>query len=117
MSNKLDGVKVAILAANGFEQSELFDPKKALEEAGAKTFVVSPEKGEVKGWNHTDWGDTIKVDVDLNEAKAEDYDALVLPGGVMNPDKLRGMETAVNFVRAFFDAGNRSARSATGRGH
>jgi len=105
MDNKLEGLKVAILAANGFEQSELFEPKKALEEAGAKTFVISPEEDEVKGWKHTDWGDSIAVDVALNEANAEDYDALVLPGGVMNPDKLRGDETAVAFVRAFFDAG------------
>jgi protease I len=105
MNNKLDGVKVAILAANGFEQSELFDPKKALEDAGAQTFVVSPESGEVKGWKHTDWGDSIAVDVGLDEANAGDYDALVLPGGVMNPDKLRGDETAVAFVKAFFAAG------------
>ncbi len=105
MNNKLDGLKVAILAANGFEQSELFEPKKALEDAGARTFVVSPESGEVKGWKHTDWGDLVAVDIDLSEANAEDYDALVLPGGVMNPDKLRGNETAVAFVKAFFDTG------------
>ena len=105
MDNKLDGVRVAILAANGFEQSELFEPKKALEEAGAKTFVVSPESGEVKGWKHTDWGDPIAVDVNLTDAEAEDYDALVLPGGVMNPDKLRANEAAIKFVKGFFEAG------------
>jgi protease I len=105
MNNKLDGVKVAILAANGFEQSELFEPKKALEEAGAQTFVISPEHDSVKGWQHTDWGQSVGVDVNLSEAKADDYDALVLPGGVMNPDKLRGNDEAVAFVKAFVDAG------------
>ncbi|HEV7645961.1 MAG TPA: type 1 glutamine amidotransferase domain-containing protein [Pyrinomonadaceae bacterium] len=105
MNGKLQGKKVAILAANGFEQSELFEPKKALEEAGAQTFVISPEKDKVKGWRHTDWGQSVAVDVSLSEAIAEDYSALLLPGGVMNPDKLRGNEAAVAFVKAFFDAG------------
>ncbi|HEY8560179.1 MAG TPA: type 1 glutamine amidotransferase domain-containing protein [Pyrinomonadaceae bacterium] len=107
MSNntKLDGVRVAILAADGFEQSELFEPKKALEEAGAAVSVVSLEAGEIKGWNHTNWGETIDVDLTVDEANAEDFDALQLPGGVMNPDKLRMNERAVNFIKAFFDAG------------
>lgn len=105
MEKTLQGRKIAILSANGFEQSELFDPKKALEDAGAETFVVSPEETEVKGWNHTDWGDTVPVDVNLSDADVANFDALVLPGGVMNPDKLRGDEKAVKFVRAFFDAG------------
>jgi len=105
MNNKLDGIKVAILAANGFEQSELFEPKKALEEAGAQTSVISPEHGQVKGWQHTDWGQSVAVDVNLSEANAGDYDALLLPGGVMNPDKLRGSEEAVAFVKAFVNAG------------
>jgi protease I len=105
MNNKLEGVKVAILAANGFEQSELFEPKRALEEAGARTFVISPEHDSVKGWQHTDWGQSIGVDVTLSEARADDYDALMLPGGVMNPDKLRGDDEAVAFVKAFVDAG------------
>jgi protease I len=103
MNGKLQGLKVAILAANGFEQSELFEPKKALEEAGAQTFVISPEKGRIKGWRHTDWGQSVAVDIPLNQAEADDYNALVLPGGVMNPDKLRGNETAVAFVKAFFE--------------
>lgn len=103
--NKLDGLKIAILAADGFEQSELFEPKKALEEAGAETFVVSLKSGDIKGWKHTDWGESIAVDVTIDEADPADYDALVLPGGVMNPDKLRGEENAVSFVRSFFDAG------------
>jgi protease I len=107
MSNntKLDGVRVAILAADGFEQSELFEPKKALEEAGASVSIVSLEAGEIKGWNHTNWGASIDVDLTVDEADAEDFDALQLPGGVMNPDKLRMNEQAVNFIRAFFDAG------------
>jgi protease I len=105
MKNNLNGKKVAILVANGFEQIELTEPKEALEEAGAATQIISPEKGEVKGWNHTEWGDTFKIDVPLERAKAEDYDALLLPGGVMNPDRLRRDEAALAFVRAFFDAG------------
>ena len=107
MSNnsKLDGVRVAILATDGFEQSELFEPKKALEEAGAEVSVVSLKAGEIKGWNHTNWGASIDVDLTVDEANADDFDALQLPGGVMNPDKLRMNEQAVNFIKAFFDAG------------
>jgi len=107
MSNnfKLDGVRVAILATDGFEQSELFEPKKALEEAGATVKVVSLEPGEIKGWNHTNWGETIDVDLTVDEANADDFDALQLPGGVMNPDKLRMNEQAVSFIKAFFEAG------------
>lgn len=105
MNNKLDGVKVAILATNGFEQSELFEPKKALENAGAEVKIVSLEKGEIKGWDKKDWGKKIAVDLTVDEAQAADFDALQLPGGVMNPDKLRMNEKAVAFVKAFFDAG------------
>ncbi len=105
MGNKLEGKKVAILATDGFEQSELFEPKKALEEAGATVSVVSLKSGEIKGWDEKDWGDTIKVDMTLDEANAEDFDALQLPGGVMNPDKLRVDEKAIAFVKAFFEAG------------
>jgi protease I len=105
MNNKLQGKKVAILATDGFEQSELFEPKKALEEAGAEVSVVSLESGEIKGWNEKDWGKSIKVDMTINEANADDFDALQLPGGVMNPDKLRTNEKAVSFIKAFFDAG------------
>ena len=107
MSNntKLDGVRVAILATDGFEQSELFEPKKALEEAGAEVSIVSLQTGEIKGWNHTNWGASIDVDLTVDEANADDFDALQLPGGVMNPDKLRMNEQAVNFIKAFFDAG------------
>jgi protease I len=105
MNQKLEGKKIAILATDGFEQSELFEPKKALEEAGATTHVVSIESGSIKGWNHTDWGDKINVDVKLSEAQPKDYDGLMLPGGVMNPDKLRANPDAVDFVAAFMKEG------------
>ena len=105
MEKKIEGLKVAILATDGFEQSELLEPKKALEEAGAQVSIVSLKAGEIKGWNHTDWGATVPVDLTVEEARAEDFDALQLPGGVMNPDKLRMDEKAVGFIKAFFDAG------------
>ena len=101
----LNGKKVAILVADGFEQVELTEPRKALDEAGAKTSIVSPSKGKVKGWQHTEWGDEMPVDVPLGQAKAEDFDALLLPGGVMNPDHLRRDPQVQRFVKAFFDAG------------
>ena len=101
----LSGKKVAILVAHGFEQVELTEPKRALEEAGAESHIVSPVDGKVKGWQHDHWGDEMDVDVPLSEASAEDYDALVLPGGQMNPDNLRQEEAAVAFARAFFEAG------------
>lgn len=105
MSNQIEGTKVAILATDGFEQSELFEPKKALEEAGAQVSIVSLESGEIKGWDEDDWGKSIAVDVTLDDTLPETYDALVLPGGVINPDKLRANEKATRFVKAFFDAG------------
>lgn len=105
MSGRLQNKRVAILATDGFEQVELLDPRKALQEAGATTVVISPKDGEIKGWNKTDWGESVKVDLNLKAAKAADYDALLLPGGVMNPDSLRLEEAAVRFVKAFFDAG------------
>jgi protease I len=101
----LNGKKVAILVADGFEQVELADPKKALEKAGATTRIVSPAEGKVKGWNFKDWGQELKVDVPLRQAKADDFDALLLPGGVMNPDKLRRNPEALRFVKSFFDEG------------
>lgn len=105
MSEKLDGKKIAILVTDGFEQSELTGPREALEKAGAKCLVVSPKDGKVKGWKHTDWGDEIAVDLPLKNAKAEDFDALVLPGGQMNPDVLRGMPEVQALVKGFYDAG------------
>jgi intracellular protease, PfpI family len=105
MAGKLNGKRVAILATDGFEQSEMVMPRKALDEAGAKTVLVSPKPDQVKGWQHDKWGDSFPVDVPLDSADPNDYEALVLPGGVMNPDKLRMNPQAVNFVKAFFDAG------------
>jgi protease I len=101
----LDGLRVAILATEGFEQAELFEPRKALDEAGAKTSVVSPQQGEVQGWKHFDKGDKVRVDVKLDDADADDFDALMLPGGVANPDQLRIIPKAVEFVQKFFEAG------------
>ena len=102
---KLKGRKVAILATNGFEQSELFDPKKALEDAGADVKIISPKDGEIKAWKGKDWGQSIKVDLSLEDANPEDFSALVLPGGVMNPDTLRMNEKAVKFVKHFTESG------------
>jgi protease I len=104
MAQQLDGLRVAILATDGFEQSELTEPRRALDEAGADTAIVSPKSGTIKGWNHKDWGQAVPVDQTLDGADARNYDALVLPGGVMNPDSLRMQPTAVAFVKAFFDA-------------
>src|SRR6266404_7969028 len=101
MAKELNGQKVAILVADGFEQVELTGPKAALEKAGAQTQIVSPAKGKVQGWNHFDKADKFKVDVQLENADADSYDALLLPGGVANPDQLRIMESAVNFVKSF----------------
>lgn len=105
MSNELRNKRVAALVDNGFEQTELVEPKKALEAAGAKVDIVSPQDAKVKGWQHLTWGDEFPVNRRLDEAKADEYDALLLPGGVMNPDKLRMNPTAVRFVKAFVDAG------------
>ena len=105
MANNLSNKTVAILVADGFEQVELTEPKKALEQAGAKTQVVSPAEGKVKGWDTDKWGEQVPVDVPLQQADASKYDALLLPGGVMNPDKLRMNGDALNFVRSFFEAG------------
>jgi protease I len=104
MKQQLEGKRVAILVANGFEQVELTGPKQALDEAGARTEIVSPEQGKVKGWNHTDWGQEMKVDLPLDQARPQDFDALLLPGGVMNPDHLRRNPKAQQFIKAFFDA-------------
>lgn len=102
---KIQGKKIAILATDGFEQSELFEPRKALLEAGAEVDIVSLEKGSIKGWNETDWGDSISVDKTLDEVKASEYHALMLPGGLFNPDTLRTEQKAVNFVSGFFAEG------------
>ena len=102
MNNRyLTGMKVAALVEHGFEQSELLEPRKALEAAGARVDVISPVEGAVKGWHHGTWGQEVKVDQPLADAHPEDYDALLLPGGVFNPDRLRINEHAVQFVKAF----------------
>jgi len=105
LAGELNNTRVAALVENGFEQSELIEPKKALEAAGARVDVVSPRQGKVKGWQHTDWGQEVTVDVTLDAASPDNYDALLLPGGVMNPDKLRANARAVQFVKAFVDSG------------
>ncbi|MFN2530052.1 MAG: type 1 glutamine amidotransferase domain-containing protein [Pyrinomonadaceae bacterium] len=105
MNKKLEGKRIAILVANGFEQVEMMEPKKALEDAGARADIVSPEDREVQGWNHDDKADSFPVDVSLNRARSDDFDALMLPGGVRNPDQLRMSPRAVEFVGGFFAAG------------
>ena len=105
MAEQLRGKRVAALVANGFEQVELTEPKKALEDAGATVDIVSPEQGAVRGWNHKEWGTSMNVDRPLGDARAGDYDALLLPGGVMNPDHLRMNPAAVDFVKQFVKAG------------
>jgi protease I len=104
MAEELKGLKIAILVANGFEQVEMTLPRKALEKAGAQVELVSPEKNTVKGWNHREWGDQFPVEVQLDHANADDYDALMLPGGVMNPDRLRLRPEAIAFIKEFVKA-------------
>ena len=101
----LRGKKVAVLATDGFEQSELQKPVQALKEAGATVEVVSPKSGEIQGYQHHDKGAMVRVDRVLAQANADDYDSIVLPGGVMNPDALRLEPRAIDFVRAFAEAG------------
>ena len=103
MPSRNDSRRVAILVANGFEQVEMTGPRKALEEAGFTTEIVSPVKGQVQGWNHDEKADKFRVDVDLESADPENYGALVLPGGVQNPDFLRMNPKAVQFVKRFFE--------------
>lgn len=105
MPGELDGKRILILATNGFEQSELEVPRDKLKAAGAKVEVVSPEAGEIRGWDKKDWGRPVQVDRPLSEAKAADYDAIVLPGGQINPDLLRVNPDALKLIREFYDAG------------
>jgi len=105
MPQTLTGRKIAILVTDGFEQVEMTDPRKALDQEGAQTALVAPSSGKVKGWNHRQWGDEFQVDVPLERADPDAYDALLVPGGVMSPDRLRMDPKAVAFVRAFFEAG------------
>lgn len=105
MPYDLNGLRVAVLATDGFEASELNEPVSALKKAGADVDVVAPESGSIRGWADGDWTDSVEVDYTVDEVSAEHYRALVLPGGVMNPDTLRTHEGAVQFTRDFFDAG------------
>ena len=97
--------KAAIITENGFEESELTSPKKAMEDAGIQVHIISPQKGKVKAWNHDHWSIELPVDVDIADAKVDDYDMLVIPGGVMNPDKMRANEDCVNFAKEFMQSG------------
>jgi protease I len=105
MARKLDGKKVAILVADGFEQVELTKPRQALDEAGAETKIVSLKSGKIQGMQHADKGDTFEVDLTLDKARPEEFDALLIPGGFMNPDALRSNEDALEFTRHFFHEG------------
>ncbi|MBW4647198.1 MAG: type 1 glutamine amidotransferase [Kastovskya adunca ATA6-11-RM4] len=105
MAQELNGKKVAILVASGFEQVEMTKPRQALNDANAQTHLISPESDKVQGWNHYDKGDEFPVDVELDQASPDDYDALLLPGGTVNPDQLRINKKAVQFVKSFFEAG------------
>lgn len=105
MTKKLEGKTVAILAADGFEQSELTSPKEALEQAGAAVHVVAPHDGSIRGFKHMEKGDEVGVDRTVDDASPDDYSALVIPGGVFNPDQLRTNQSALRFVRNFFEAG------------
>lgn len=104
-SDNLGDINVAILVTDGFEQVEITEPRAALKQASAETLLVSPKIGQVKAWKLTEWGDSFAVNVLLDSARAEDFDALLLAGGVINPDTLRTLPAAVAFVKAFFDAG------------
>ncbi|MCJ8142443.1 type 1 glutamine amidotransferase [Ancylobacter sp. A5.8] len=105
MSGPLDGKRILILATNGFEQSELEVPRDQLRAAGARVDVVSPETGDIKGWDEKDWGRPVRVDKPLSEARESDYDAIVLPGGQINPDLLRVEAEAIRLIKSFFNAG------------
>jgi len=101
----INGKRVAILATDGYEQSELTQPLQALKDAGATVHIISLQPGQIRGWNEEDWGDSVGVDFTVEEANAAEYDALMLPGGVMNPDKLRTYQGALTFVTGFFERG------------
>lgn len=105
MEKELSDKKIAILATDGFEEIELTSPREALQKAGAKTHLVSPESGSIKAWDHTNWSDSYEVDIDLDAADHTDYDGLLLPGGVINPDKLRTDKRAIEFVTQFLHKG------------
>jgi protease I len=99
----LEGKKIAILTENGFEEVELTSPKKALEQAGATVHIISPQKDKVKAWDHDHWSIELPVDLNISKAKPDDYDALMIPGGVINPDKMRLNKDCVEFARQFLE--------------
>ena len=105
MARKLEGKKVAILVTDGFEQVEMTKPREALDEAGAETKIVSLKSGKIQGMHHADKGDKFDVDLTLDDARPDEFDALMIPGGLMNPDALRSNDDAVEFTRHFFEAG------------
>lgn len=105
MANQLNDKKIAILATDGFEEVELSEPRKALKEAGAETHIVSPKEDSIKAWDHDHWSDDYDVDVSLDRAKPDEYDGLLIPGGVINPDQLRTNEKAIQFVKHFLHEG------------
>jgi protease I len=105
MNEKLDGKKIAILVADGFEQVEMTKPRDALKEAGAEAKIVSPKSGQIQGMNHADKGDKFDVDIELKDANPDEFDALLIPGGLMNPDQLRSTQAALDFTRHFFEVG------------
>lgn len=102
---KLEDKKIAILATNGFEKSELFEPLNALRDEGAQVHIVAPESGSIKSWDKDKWGESVLVDITISTADPSDYNSLVLPGGVLNPDTLRTNDEALEFIRAFFEQG------------
>lgn len=104
MAQELQGKKIAIVATDGFEQAELVEPKQALEQAGAQTHIISLKLGQIQGWNHFDKADYFPVDVAIDQANPQDYDGLLLPGGVANPDQLRTHESVIQFIRSFFES-------------
>lgn len=105
MANELEGTRIAILLTTGFEQVEMTKPREAMVQAGAMVDIISPKENKVRAWDIDDWGDEFPTDVSLNRADPDDYDALMLPGGVLNPDKLRMNDTAVAFTKSFFTEG------------
>ena len=109
MARKLEGKKVAILVADGFEQVEMTKPREALDEAGAETKIVSLKSGKIQGMHHAEKGDKFDVDLTVDQAQPEDFDALMIPGGLMNPDALRASDDALEFTRHFFEAGKPAA--------
>lgn len=104
-SHVLHDRKIAILAADGFDESQLFSPKKALEDAGAEVVIVSLNEGEIKSWDQDHWGKSIKVDVTVNECSADEFDSLLIPGGEKNPESLLHDKKATNFIKDFFHEG------------